>query len=388
MTPGTVLFAEGDVAEAAYVVMRGSIDLVATRNGGPVTLGCRSAGEIVGEGALMTDRIHTETAVIAESSEVLVMTRDQLSRRLETVDPLLRLWLGALFERTHGAAPWADHVAEASTLLASEHDLRRAIEGEELVLRFQPIVHLPTRRLAGFETLLRWQHPTQGLLAPERFIPLAESTGLISAVTTAVFRGVVREFPALAAAARGAMASSDPPLFLTVNVSGADLRRSDFAATTLSVLTEGGVDPRAIRLEITESVFIADAETSTRTLQQCRDQGMRIAIDDFGTGYSSLNYLYALPVSTLKMDRSFAKSLLGDVVGRKVIGAILHLGGELNLDVVAEGIEEEDEAVMLTGMGCGYGQGYLFGRPMPLQHSIDLIGAWRREPAAPLRACG
>ena len=317
------------------------------------------------------------------------MTRDQLSQRIGTVDPLLRLWLGALFERTHGTAPWADHVAEASTLLASEHDLRRAIEDEELVLRFQPIVHLPTRRLAGFETLLRWQHPTEGLLPPERFIPLAESIGLISAVTAAVFRGVVREFPALAAAARAVAMPSDPPLFLTVNVSGADLQRPDFAAAIASVLTEGGIDPRAIRLEITESVFITDANTSTRTLQQCRDNGLQIAIDDFGTGYSSLNYLYALPVSTLKMDRSFAKSLLSDPVGRKVIGAILHLGGELNLDVVAEGIEAEGEAVMLTGMGCGYGQGYLFGRPAPLRESVDLIGAWRRAPvpvAAPPRA--
>ncbi len=385
MKPGTVLFAEGDRAEAAYVVMQGSIDLVRARGRTPMPLGRRSVGEIVGESALVADHAHTETAVTAETSEVLVMTRDQLSRRLGTVDPLLRLWLGALFERTHGAAPWAEHVAEASTLLASEHDLRRAIERDEFVLRFQPIVHLPTRRLAGFETLLRWEHPTQGLLLPERFIPLAEATGLISAITTAVLRGVVREFPVLAAAAL----PSDPPLFLTINVSGADLRRADFAATAISILVDGGVDPRAIRLEITESVFITDPETSTRTLQQCRDQGMRIAIDDFGTGYSSLNYLYALPVSTLKMDRSFAKSLLSDPVGRKVIGAILHLGGELNLDVVAEGIEEESEAAMLTGMGCGYGQGYLFGRPAPLQTAVDLIGAWNHQPAsAPKHAWG
>ncbi len=388
-----MLFSQGEMAEAAYVVMRGGIDLVAQRGGDTVRLGRRRQGEIVGELALMAHRAHAETAVITEHSEVLVMTRDQLSRRIGTVDPVLRLWLGAIFDRLRAdpaageddpvPAPepaWAEHIAAASTLLDSEHDLRQAIAGEGLVPRFQPIIHLPSRRLAGFETLIRWQHPAQGLLNPDRFIPLAEKTGMISELTRACLRAVAREFPVLSAAARAAAAPGDPPLFLTVNVSGMDLRRPDFAANTVAILAEGGIDPRDIHLEITESMLISDPEVSVRTLQQCRDHGMKIAIDDFGTGYSSLNYLHTLPVSTLKMDRSFAKALLSDPAGRKVIAAILHLGGELDLDVVAEGIEAEDEAAVLTAMGCGYGQGFLFARPAPLAEAVELVATWRPAP--------
>ena len=196
------------------------------------------------------------------------------------------------------------------------------------------------------------------MLQPNDFIPLAEASGVISDITFFCLRKVGGYFPALKAA--GLRRPDDlVPLFLSVNVSGVDLMQPAFAAKAVSALCDDeGVEPEDIRLEVTESILMTDADRCTRTLENCRAQGFKIAIDDFGTGYSSLNYLNTLPVSVLKMDRSFTLSLLDQPVGRKIIGAILQLGGELGLSVIAEGVESELQAAMLQAMGCEFGQGY------------------------------
>ncbi len=405
---GTVLYAQGQAADAAYIIMRGRIELVAPRpsiDGHEIEcrVGVRRVGEIVGELAIVDGCPREDSAIVLDDSEVLVVRRDQISRRVETCDPLLRLCFGVFLERyretaaavrgsatlpfSNANSPWAEHFIAARDHLSSQYELRRAIERGELELNFQPIVQLATRRLVGFEALLRWRHPERGLIFPNDFIPLAEGAGLIFEVTTACLTMVARQFPVLAAAARARSAASDPPLFVNVNISGLDLERESFAASTVSILCDGGVDPSDVHIEITESVLIKNLATSVPRLQQCRDHGMQIAIDDFGTGYSSLNYLNTLPVSIIKLDRSFARSLLADTTGRKIIAALLHLGGELNLTVVAEGIEQESEAALLTSMGCDLGQGFLFGRPTPLAGAIALTQAWEREPARePIRS--
>jgi EAL domain-containing protein (putative c-di-GMP-specific phosphodiesterase class I) len=391
---GSLLFGEGEAASTAYLIVRGRIELFVVRNAARQIVAERLAGDIVGEVAIVDAGPRAISALATEDCELVTVTREEISKRMEEADPLLRLCLGILLERLretmppfkpgtsavpplqHTPALWADHFAAARDILSLDHELHSAIERKELELFFQPIVHLASRQLVGVEVLLRWQHPQRGLLLPADFIPLAEASGVITDITTYCLKKVGRQFPSLLAAARSNLHLAEP-IFVSVNVSGVDLYQPDFAARAASILCDAGVDLRNVQLEVTESVLMKDAERCIQTLQQCREHGMQVAIDDFGTGYSSLNYLNTLPMDALKIDRSFAQSLLGDATGRKIIDAILHLGAELGLTTVAEGIEQEAEADMLTSMGCRFGQGLLFGAPRNLHETLRLIRRWQ-----------
>jgi EAL domain-containing protein (putative c-di-GMP-specific phosphodiesterase class I) len=387
---GTVLYAQGAPATAAYLVAQGRVQLFVTCKGEPRVLAERRQGDIVGEAAIVDGGPRLSSAVAVEDCELLAVTRDQISGRVEALDPLLRLCVSMLMQRhgestdkirqlgqpgSSGSAPWAAHFDAARELLTTEHQLRRAIERDELELKYQPIVRLSTRQLTGFEVLLRWNHPQRGLIQPNDFIPMAEASGLIHDVTAYCFRKVGQQFAGMMTEA-----SRNPhgvePLFVTVNVSALDLQQESFAATTAATLIDAGIDPKHVRLEITESVLIRNAERCARTLDHCREQGMMIAIDDFGTGYSSFNYLGSLPIGILKIDRSFVQPLLSDVTGRKIIGVILHLGKQLDLTVIAEGIESFEQASALADMGCDLGQGFVFGRPLGRAESLALIRTW------------
>ncbi len=388
LSPGDVLFVRGEEATAAYLIERGRVRLVG--EGGPDAQAERGAGEIVGESAIAGPGPHPVSAVAVEPTDLLVVRREQVSRRLADVDPLLRLCVAAMLIRAgHGElhskpsdSPWQGHYEAAGERLSAEYQLRRAIARDELRLFFEPIVDLPARQIAGFEALLRWQHPERGLLPPAAFIPMAEASGLISDITALCLRAVGAQFPALAAAV-GGRGPGGPP-FISINVSGHDLEREDFAASAAGILSDAGLDLAAVRLEITESVLIKNTGRSAATLQQCRDQGLQIAIDDFGTGYSSLTYLGELPVSMLKLDRSFAHSLLDQPNGRKIVEAIIQLGGALGLAVVAEGVERDSEARLLAAMGCSMAQGYLFGRAAMLADTLQRVAAWPGRGVGPL----
>jgi EAL domain-containing protein (putative c-di-GMP-specific phosphodiesterase class I) len=390
---GTQLFREGESAGAAYLILNGTVELFLIRGTVRRQLAIRRTNDLFGERALAGEGPRRSSAVALSDCELLVITREHISRRIETIDPLLRFCLGALLDRygqatetaavageqqSSAAAPtsvWTRHVAAARDILTFEHELRGGLERGEFDVHYQPIVELHSRRLAGFEALVRWRHPRRGMLPPNEFIPFAEATGVISDVTTFCVREVAAAFPTLREAGRRNGATA--PLFISVNVSGMDLMRPAFAADTVSILCDSGVEPEDIRIEVTESILMADAERCAETLNRCRDQGFKIAIDDFGTGYSSLNYLNTLPVSVLKMDRSFTFSMLDGAAGRKIIGAILQLGIELGLSVIAEGIEDEAQAAMLQSMGCTLGQGYLFGRALDRRDTLRLIEQWR-----------
>jgi EAL domain-containing protein (putative c-di-GMP-specific phosphodiesterase class I) len=175
--------------------------------------------------------------------------------------------------------------------------------------------------------------------------------------------------------------------FISVNVTAIDLARDDFIATLRRMLHASGLPARSLKIEVTESVLMQDPAGVARTLQACRALGTGIAVDDFGTGYSSLSSLSLLPISTLKVDRSFVRSMLSEPASRKIVQTILRLAEELGLPVIAEGIEEEAQARALAAMGCAFGQGYLFGRPAPLAATLELLRAWRPRSAerAPAR---
>ncbi len=377
---GEVIYVKGAAPDRAFLVLTGTVDL--SEEDGP--RGC-GAGEVFGELALVDDGVRRDTSVARTDCTLLAFTGEQLAARLADADPLLRIALGALAARCsrtagHGARTllpaWKAHARTAHALLSFEHELRAGLDRGELMLFYQPIVRLATGRLAGFEALVRWQHPQRGLIGPGDFIELAEASGVITDITLFGLRRVAADFPVLQAAARTNPAHAER-LFVSVNVSGLDLEQHAFAARAVSALCDGGVAPEDVRLEVTETILMKDAERCAETLRNCRDQGLGIAIDDFGTGYSSLQYLNALPISVLKMDRSFCRSMLSDAAGRTITGAILHLGRDLGLSVIAEGVETAAQSEALRAMGCDLGQGYLFSPPMSHAAATDWVARWR-----------
>jgi diguanylate cyclase (GGDEF)-like protein/PAS domain S-box-containing protein len=243
--------------------------------------------------------------------------------------------------------------------LELETGLRHAVERGQLRLHYQPEVDLATGRVLAVEAMVRWQHPDRGLLSPAAFLPVAEETGMITAIGQWVRPEACRRAAAWAAAFPEA-----PPL-VSVNLSGREFRRRHIARELEDVLRAAGLPASSLRVEITETMLVEDGEAAIRTLQSLRELGVGVAIDDFGTGYSSLGYLRRLPVDLLKIDRTFVRDLeSGDGAARSIVHAVCALGRALNVEVSAEGIETERQLAEVKAAGCSRGQGFLFSRPV------------------------
>ena len=247
-----------------------------------------------------------------------------------------------------------------------EEDLRHALERAELRLVFQPKVDLGSGRIIGAEALVRWQHPTRGLMLPGQFIEIAEDCGLIVPIGRWVLREACRE-------ARALGDGGSPIEQLAVNVSAQELESRDYVAQLLSILAETRLDATRLELEITESSLMRRPEASTLTLQALRRAGVRLAIDDFGTGYSSLSYLKHFPIDTLKIDRSFIGDVERNEDDSAIVGAIIAMGRILRLRVVAEGVETRAQLDFLVRQGCAQAQGYYFSRPVPAVELAALL---------------
>lgn len=247
----------------------------------------------------------------------------------------------------------------AVTLLRLESDLRRAIDKQELCVFYQPIVSVESRHLYGFEALVRWNHPDRGIVSPEDFIPLAEETGLILPLGLIVLREACHQLRRWQQRSR-----SDRELIMSVNLSGKQLMQSDLTDRIAEVLRESDVSPRHLKLEITETVVMENPELASITLAKLRGLGVRLSIDDFGTGYSSLSYLNRFPVDTLKIDRSFISAMMQADDNLQIVKTIVTLAANLGMQVVAEGVETEEELNHLKQLGCEYAQGFLFSEPM------------------------
>jgi diguanylate cyclase (GGDEF)-like protein len=249
--------------------------------------------------------------------------------------------------------------ARAVDRLEMERDLRRAVERQEFFLQYQPIVSLDTGAVRGFEALVRWQHPERGLILPAKFIPVAEETGMILPIGMWVLGEACRQIRRWQE-----LYPADEPLTINVNLSGKQFTQPDLLEQIEAVLRQTGLDPRSLKLEITESVVMEDIQTATRTLERLRALGVELSIDDFGTGYSSLSYLQRFPVSTLKIDRSFVSRMTESEGTAEIVRTIMRLAQNLGMDVVAEGVETERQREQLKALECEFGQGYYFSKPM------------------------
>lgn len=285
------------------------------------------------------------------------------SPNLKAIDLLRNADLAMYRAKENGKARYAifdpEMHVKISRQLNLENSLRVALERQEFLLHYQPIISLQTLTLIGFEALVRWQHPEQGLISPNEFIPIAEETGLIVPLGEWVLVESCRQLKAWQNEF-----SHLNSLQMSVNLSSRQLQQLDLIQTIDSILTRTGLAGRYLKLEITESLLMQNPEMASHTLHQLQEKQISISIDDFGTGYSSLSYLHRLPVNTLKIDRSFVNRMNQDQENLDIVEAIINLAHHLKIDVIAEGVETQDNFTKLKELGCEFGQGYFFSRPM------------------------
>ena len=262
----------------------------------------------------------------------------------------------------------------AMTRLELETDLRKALDERQFIVHYQPILDMASQRVIGFEALVRWQHPTNGLIPPVEFIPTAEETGLIIPLGYWVLSEACRQIHAW-----NTQYGFDPPLTVNVNLSTRQCEQPDLAQNVSDILNKYKLDPGLLNLELTESLLIKDTDLVTRLLKEFRKLGIRVQIDDFGTGYSSLSYLHTLPIDTLKIDRSFIGRLGVRDNDGEIVKTILSLAHNLGMKVVAEGVETDRQFSALKAMNCEYMQGFLFSKAVNNHEAEALLGKLKSE---------
>jgi EAL domain-containing protein (putative c-di-GMP-specific phosphodiesterase class I) len=352
--------------------------------------------EVFGELALISQQPRTATALALEETEVLIITRKHLQELIDSADPLLTNLLQGYLGRFmwtqrfmlnnssgHLHAGGESLQKQADRELALEKEIDQAIQNRNFELFYQPVVCLRSGRIAGFEALMRWRHPSRGLVSPLEFIGLAEKTGQIVdmgywALEKAL--GDLRKFQAASDRAGigetgDGESQSNNELFMSVNVSGRQLLELEEIERLGQLLANSGVAPERVKLEITESLLVDDPAHAAVALGKLREKGVRLAIDDFGTGYSSLSYLHMFPLDTLKIDHSFVSNMLKDERRFRIVRAISRLARDLDLEVIAEGIETPQELQKLRELECDYIQGFLFARPIPSAEIETLLAS-------------
>ncbi len=325
----------------------------------------RTATTQTGAAVFLTASIGIATGIPGRSKPHDVLRDAEIAANRARQDGSRHVWFDQSMQ---------DRVVERVRL---EHDLRRALEsGDELWVAYQPIVELVTGRLAGFEALVRWQHPERGLISPGAFVPIAEETGLIVTLGRWVLGQACRQAGRWQALRQPGAA----PLFVSVNLSPRELDEVDCFERWKAIMEICGAEPGWLKVEITESGVMQRPEESLSALHRFKGLGVHLSIDDFGTGYSSLSHLTKLPLNNIKIDRSFVSAMHQSEENRSLVRIIVDLARLLGLDVVAEGIETEADKNLLRALGCDYGQGYFFSKPQPADKAEAFIGGdvpWR-----------
>jgi EAL domain-containing protein (putative c-di-GMP-specific phosphodiesterase class I) len=258
----------------------------------------------------------------------------------------------------------------AVALLKLETELRLGVQNQEFTMHYQPIVDLSNNRIVGFEGLVRWHHPERGLVSPTNFIAIAEETGLIVPLGWWVLEESCRQTRRWQE-----MFPSDPPLFVSVNMSGKLFMKRGIVERLTGILDSTRLPASSLRLEVTENVVLEHVETALDNLNQLRALGIQLSVDDFGTGYSSLSYLQRFHYDELKIDRSFVSRLGQRADSRAIIETILGLANNLGIGVVAEGVETAEQAQRLRSMACPHGQGFWFSEPVTADAASNLLAA-------------
>jgi EAL domain-containing protein (putative c-di-GMP-specific phosphodiesterase class I) len=392
--PGDIIMRQGEIGEKAYIVESGKVEVIITSPSGEERIvGTRGPSAMIGEMSLIDSAPRTATIRAIENCTVLEITKDDFSRRLGKADPVLRMAMQVIMARYRdtlnriGVQSEGGDINSVESLEliyteeadAIEHirianEYKEAIERDngEITLFYQPIINLSTGEISGFEALMRWFHPEKGFISPATFIPVIEETGQIIEASKWAFTNACMALKRIQESTR-----YHKDLHMSVNFSSKDFSSPDFVNNIYDTLSLTDVKAEQVHLEITERLLIGQPERAKETLSMCRRAGMGIAIDDFGTGYSSLNYLHTYPINTLKIDQSFVRDMEHDKGLFELVRAIITLSHNLDMNVVAEGVETLREAQILKSLGCQYVQGFYFAKPMAEKDVVDVVCNWQ-----------
>lgn len=371
-----IVFRTGDMGECAYLIESGSIEILIEVDGAEKRLALFQKDELFGEIALIDQQPRTATARALEKTTLIPIQRKLVDNLLSKSDPILRHLLLVVLERfrnAQGTSPQqsseedearkkqrAAVKGEATQKLSMAHGIKRALVQDEFELFYQPICNMGDKRVAGFEALIRWRHPTDGLVPPMDFLWLAEQTGLIHELGLWTLERACRDWPQLKQSA----AVENP--FVSVNLSANQLLGEYLVGQVKEIMERHAMTPAELKLELTESAVVEHPEMAMEILRRLVELGSTLALDDYGTGYSGLDHLQRYPIATLKLDRAFIAPMLDSGPSFEIVRSSIALAHSLGMRVVAEGIETEDVREALRQLGCEYGQGWLFGKPTPL----------------------
>lgn len=367
---GNEVFCFGEAGDSAYVVESGRVEVLAA-DGRPLAV--LGVGALFGEVALLDQQARTATVRALEPTTLLRIERDHVQALLKRADPVIRHLLTLLLARFRSAYPGAmtapapgsqapDQEAALRTLMLTR-DLDYGLAHGQLELFYQPLIGFAQRNLLGFEALVRWRHPVLGMIMPMEFIGLAEKTGLIHQLGQWVLQQALADWAQLRMFCHPA---SGLPAFISINLSAPELSDPAIVGQVRELLARYSIPPRELKIELTETVIIEDRDAVGSVLEQLSTLGVAIALDDFGTGYAGLDTVKSLPISCLKIDKTFVQEIGQSLRSFEIVQSAIQLALSLGLTTIAEGIEDAETAERLSDLGCGVAQGYHFARPMPL----------------------
>ena len=379
---GDILYREGDDANCGYVISSGEVTLYRETENGRIDIERRGTGSLLGELSILTSQPRLVNVVASEDTHLYQISAKHLMGRYRKIDPVIRASIETSIDLVSrlkskdfceaGTAPLVSPTVRNSDKLLErlrlECDILEGLDKQQFSMVFQPIVHLADQSIVGFETLMRWQHPKLGNIPPFVFIEVAEKMGSICRLTDFAILETCR---ALSEFQQLTPESSD--LFASVNVSGEDIGRSDFIDFLAHALDLYGLKPSHLKLEVTETALVPDSKDAEKTLKRLENFGCGIAVDDFGVGYSNLAYLKELPLTAIKIDRAFAGDACKNSISQSIVKMMIGLGRELGVDVVAEGLETQEDVDALLSLGCDLAQGYFFSKPVTELDFINMI---------------
>ena len=375
---GSVIFLEGESGDRAYVVEEGIVEIWCHRDDERVLLQELEPGAIFGEMSVIDGSPRSANASTRGKTKLIEVTSHQLRSRLSNSDPIIQLLVNVLLERFRNERRVHRGTSLLSTTDTQEHvlpnlkqtgedaiykirlekELEVAIQKQEFFLLYQPIVDLRSMCVSGFEALIRWDNPLRGMINPAEFIELAEETRLIVPIGEWVVEKACEDIAQL-----NRKFGTQDQLFVNINFSGRQLMDRHFLAHLRKESERHAISADLVNIEITEGIFLGGDNLSD-WLDESRKDGYKIVLDDFGTGYSSLSYLSKYPIDKVKVDKSFVQAMEADESARAIIQAVVGIANAMQMTVVAEGVETEKQMKLCRELGCDYGQGYLFGKPV------------------------
>lgn len=385
---GDLIFREGDAGDCAYLIERGRVLIFLHKDGAEIPLKVLGEGEVFGEMSLIDASPRSASCRALENTDLAVVSKDQLLSRIRGSDPVVRLLMRALLERLRNQnnslrgqgdpdptalVPTLEQESdkrEALRRIDMENSIARGLKNDEFLPYFQPIYDLQNTRIVGCEALIRWMSPDGHLVSPAVFMDIIESSSMVHQAGRMMVEKSTAALPEM-------QARFGKNFHVSINVGGGQFADPRFLEHLEEARRKNGLEGRCIKLELTERVMM-EGPQALATLESCRQLGYRLAVDDFGTGFSNLQYLASMPLTDLKIDRSFVMKILSDQRSLSVVQSLIHLARSLDLNLIAEGIETEAELNLLRHLGVEMGQGFYFSKAVPFNDLLAL-------PAAPLR---